>query len=163
MRQLSYSGSDPPFRGSVQTTYDQREKEAKEKGFSPRVPTLQESVDLIHSITENHPAIIFIDALDECDHTRRHELLEALDAIIHESSSQVKVFVSSRDDNDIVCHLTNSPNVYIRASDNGLDIERFVRSEVDQAVKTKRLLSGRVSEELKRRITTTLIDGAQGM
>jgi hypothetical protein len=115
------------------------------------------------NLLESNPATIIIDALDECDPARRHELLTGLDNIIQQSASLVKVFVSSRDDNDIVCQLNHSPNLFIRASDNSEDIERFVHSEVAQCIKDKRLLSGRVSEGLKSRIIATLSDGAQGM
>jgi hypothetical protein len=75
----------------------------------------------------------------------------------------VKIFVSSRDDNDIVCQLTLSPNVFIRADDNGEDIKHFVDSEVDQSIRNKRLLSGKVSDELRSQIKITLTQGAQGM
>ncbi len=115
------------------------------------------------SLLELNPGVIFIDALDECDPHLRHELLEALDYIITHSASLVKVFVSSRDDNDIVCRLDNSPNVYISASDNEEDIKRFVCREVETSVKKKRLLSGSVSEGMQKKIQYVLIDGAQGM
>ena len=87
----------------------------------------------------------------------------ALERIIQESASLVKVFVSSRDDNDIVCRLAHCPNVLINASDNSKDIEDFVSHMVTQSVEDKRLLGGQVSEELKSQIVTTLIGGAQGM
>lgn len=120
-------------------------------------------MELILNLLENDPAIIIIDALDECDPARRHEILIALDTIIHRSANLVKVFVSSRDDNDIVCRLTNSPNVYIHATDNGEDIHRFVYTEVNQSLKDQRLLSGIISDHMKSRIINTLIEGAQGM
>jgi len=75
----------------------------------------------------------------------------------------VKIFVSSRDDNDIVCQLTLSLNVSIRADDNGEDIKHFIDSEVDKSIRHKRLLSGKVSEELRSRIEITLKRGVQGM
>jgi hypothetical protein len=75
----------------------------------------------------------------------------------------VKVLVSSRDDQDIVLHLDSSPNLYIKASDNALDIQRYVETEVEQAVKTRRLLGGCVSEDLKLEIIGTLKDQAHGM
>lgn len=104
-----------------------------------------------------------IDALDECNAKRRHELLQALDNIIQKSASLVKVFVSSRDDNVIKCRLERSKNIFIEASDNGGDIERYVNAEVQKAVNDKRLLCGEVSEILREKISETLISGAQGM
>ncbi|KAF8846948.1 hypothetical protein BDZ45DRAFT_565841, partial [Acephala macrosclerotiorum] len=118
---------------------------------------------LIVALLNENPATIVIDALDECNPKRRHELLRALDNIIQKSASLVKVFVSSRDDNDIVCRLEQSQNIFIKASDNGEDIERYVSVEVQKAVNEKRLLYGEVSETLQEKIRKTLISGAQGM
>lgn len=124
---------------------------------------MAECVDVILALLKANPAIIFIDALDECDPLRRHELLEALDTIITQSENLVKVFVSSRDDNDIVYRLENSPNVYISASDNEEDIIQFVHQEVESTIRNRRLLAGLVSEDLRSKIETVLIAGAQGM
>ena len=63
---------------------------------------------------------------------RRFELFGTLDSVIQKSASLVKVFVSSRDDSDIVCRLEKSPNILIDAMDNGQDIDRFVHTEVDK-------------------------------
>ena len=163
VKQLSCSKSDPPVREPVAKTYRERKEEAEEDGRELTKLTLANSVELTLALLESNPATIVIDALDECDPARRHELLKTLDEIIQKSASLVKVFVSSRDDNDIVCRLINSPNVFICASDNSKDIDRYVRSEVAQSIEDKRLLSGNVSEQLKCRIISTLIDGAQGM
>ena len=163
LKQLSCTKSDLPIREPVAKTYKERKEEAEEDGRELTKLTLADSVGLILALLESNPATIIVDALDECDPARRHELLKALDEIIQKSANLVKVFVSSRDDNDIFCRLTNSPNVFICASDNSKDIDRYVRSEVTQSIEDKRLLSGNVSEELKCLVITTLIEGAQGM
>jgi hypothetical protein len=75
----------------------------------------------------------------------------------------VKVFVSSREDSDIVCRLAKSLNILIDAMDNGQDIDSFVHLEVDNAVSDKPLLGGAVSEALYDKIINRLIRGAQGM
>ena len=86
-----------------------------------------------------------------------------LDDIIQNSLGLIKVFISSRDDNDIVCRLAETPNVIIRAADNGKDIERFVKVEVAKSIAEKILVGGEVSTELRDRIVRTLITGANGM
>ena len=106
---------------------------------------------------------IVIDALDECDPDKRHDLLSALDTIITESASLVRVFVSSRDDGDIVCQLKDSPNMFITASDNSGDIASYVEAQVSEAIKKKRLIRGKVSDEMRQQIVDVLTDGAQGM
>jgi len=147
----------------VAKKYKEMKEEADDDGCEPAKLTVTECVELILALLKSNPATIIIDALDECNRARRHELLLAFDKIIQKSANVVKIFVSSRDDHDIVCRLENSPNVFIRARDNGEDIERFVRSEVHQSIMDKRLLSGNVSDELKSRIISILIEGAQGM
>lgn len=164
MKQLSTSKTNLPVREPVATSYKTLKKEADDDGLEePARLTVTECETLILGLLESNPATIVIDALDECDPDRRFELLLALDRIIQKSANVVKVFVSSRDDNDIVCRLEDSPNVIIRASDNGKDIRRFVGSLVLQSINNKRLLSGRVSEELRSHIVRTLEEGAQGM
>ena len=110
--------------------------------FSARRLTVDETVELILQLTNENPATLIIDALDECEPLRRHELLEALDTIVSKSANIVKVLVSSRDDSDIVCRLDNSPNLYIHAHDNDNDIRQFIHVEVDTAIRQKRLLGG---------------------
>ena len=75
----------------------------------------------------------------------------------------VKVFVSSRDDMDIVRHLAGCPNVQISAKSNQDDIATFVRIEVDKQIEKRRLLSGHVSDALRHKIKQVLCDQAQGM
>lgn len=162
LKQLSCRNSDNPIKEPVTKAYERKKKEADD-GDDLEKLTVDECTELILNLLENDPAIIIIDALDECDPARRHEILMALDTIIHRSANLVKVFVSSRDDNDIVCRLTNSPNVYIHATDNGEDIHRFVYTEVTRSLKDQRLLSGIISDHMKSRILNTLIEGAQGM
>jgi hypothetical protein len=161
LEQLSSSEADLPIRSPVIEAYKEKKREAK--GRSLEKLTLSETVKLILDLLDDNPATIVIDALDECDPARRDELLGALYMIIQESASLVKVFVSSRDDGDIVYRLAGSPNVFIQANDNKVDIEQFVRIKVAQAIKSKRLIKGGVSRQLESRIVKTLIDGAQGM
>ena len=84
-----------------------------------------------------------------------------------DSATVAKLFVSSRDDTDVVLELKKYTNVYIRATDNRDDIARFVAREVknsNRPGKVRRLLSGRgISEEVEAEIISTLMQGAQGM
>ncbi|KAM3075671.1 hypothetical protein ACMFMG_007803 [Clarireedia jacksonii] len=163
LKQLSCSTSDLPIREPLVNSYQIRKKEAEDDGCDPLRLTTAECVDVILALLKENPGIIFIDALDECDPLRRHELLEALDIIITRSENLVKVLVSSRDDNDIVCRLENSPNVHISASDNEEDIIRFVHWEVERSIRNKRLLTGLVSDDMRSKVTSVLTHGAHGM
>lgn len=130
---------------------------------------LDESKDLILELTASfEQTVICIDALDECNKDTRGKLLFALQQILRSSAlgpakSIVKVFVTSRDDDDIVLKLEGTPNVYIRSSDNTSDISYFVETEIESCIREKKLLRGSVEEGLKTRIIRALVDGAHGM
>lgn len=82
--------------------YETRKKTAEEDCSTIKRLTVEEYTRLITELTKDHPATIILDALDECEEITHHELLEALDSIISSSTNVVKIFVSSRDDIDIV-------------------------------------------------------------
>jgi hypothetical protein len=145
---------------SVVAKYDERVKE----GFSSGPLGFKECQDLIVSLLDTSPkTTIVIDALDECDPTKRCQFLEALETIATTSQKLVKIFISSRDDDDIVLRLRNMPNLYIEATDNQGDIEHFVRREINLSIQKSRLLRGSVPDELRRRVVDTLIENARGM
>ena len=102
LRQLCTSTSDQPVQNPVAREYEARKKKAEEDCSAIKRLTVEECTRLIIELTKDHPATIILDALDECEEITRHELLEALDSIISNSANVVKVFVSSRDDIDIV-------------------------------------------------------------
>lgn len=103
LRQLASSESDLSIKDPVVQEYEARKKMARGDYSSLKKLTVEDCTRLIIELTKNHPATIILDALDECEKSTRHELFEALDEIISKSAEVVKVFVSSRDDIDIVC------------------------------------------------------------
>ena len=148
------------FPTEIVEVYNQR----KETGFSAGSLGFQECYDLLLSlIVKNSQTTIIIDALDESYPEKRSKLLEALTTVITSSMSLVKVFVSSRDDDDITLVLEDVPNVYIQTTDNIDDIERFTRRGVADSIQQGRLLRGNVSGELEQRVIKTLLGGAHGM
>ena len=159
VRQLSMSGPHARLSKFVAAKYTERQC----KHFADGPLRLDECVDLIVRLTEQYTcATIIIDALDECDVTTRHSLLAALSSIMQHGSS-TKIFVSSRDDKDITLKLQDFPNLYIKASNNAEDIDRYVHFKVEQAVADRRLLDGNVSEMTVQHISDTLTFKAQGM
>lgn len=161
LEQLSSSNSSLPIREPVVQAY--KEKKVEARGRTPEKLMRDETVEVILAILQSNPAIIIIDALDECDSARRQDLLLDIQKIIRESASLVKFFVSSRDDHDIVYRLADSPNLYINVKDNSKDIERFVHSEVTKAINYGKLLCSKVSKTLEDQIIQTLISKAEGM
>ncbi|CAF9943521.1 MAG: hypothetical protein ALECFALPRED_000540 [Alectoria fallacina] len=163
LRQLASSKPDLPVKEPVAKEYEMRRKKAEDDCSSLKKLTVQDCTRLIIELIKDHPALIILDALDECEENTRHELLEAFDEIISHSAEVVKVFVSSRDDIDIKLYLENSRNISINVENNGSDIARFVQLEVDRLISKRLLLDGKVSLKFKRKMVETLINGAQGM
>lgn len=159
VRQLSISGPHARLSKFVAEKYTEREC----KHFADGPLRLDECVDLIIKLTEQYTSTtIIIDALDECDVTTRHSLLAALSNIMQHGSS-TKIFVSSRDDKDITLQLQELPNLYIKASNNAKDIDRYVHFKVEQAVADRRLLDGNVSAKTVQHVSDKLTGKAQGM
>lgn len=79
------------------------------------------------------------------------------------STSLVKIFVSSRNDDDIVLRLEKLPNLWIEAADNAGDIERFVQKEVIRCKEDGDLFRGSVTDELLEKIVSSLTTRSQGM
>ncbi|KAF4540742.1 uncharacterized protein LTHEOB_684 [Lasiodiplodia theobromae] len=158
LRQLSMPWSTKTLPRSVMDKFD------KERGsFFDLGDTLDLIIDIIKSRTIT---FIVLDALDECDANLRFELTDALETILRESQSLVKIFVSSRNDLDLVCWLRDYPNKEILSSDNQVDLAAFVDDEVNRRVdgRPRRLLRARkISDALRDDIKKTLKAQAQGM
>ncbi|CZR51502.1 uncharacterized protein PAC_01379 [Phialocephala subalpina] len=159
LRQLSC----PKPNMDVQDVVLKKYQELQEEGFEPRDLTLVESKALILELLEHNKATIIIDALDECIPERRYQLLSTIQELVENASCPVKIVVTSREYEDITSRLSKMSNFKIDAGNNKSDIERFVRLEVDRAVRESRLLGGRASVQLQEKVIQTLIDGAQGM
>ena len=158
---MSTSDSDTTkLPDSVTAIYGKREKDH----FAEGSLQVAESIELIIDLASRFSAtIIVIDALDECETNTRDELLSGLEIIIEKVASLIKIFVSSRNEPDITAYLQHLPHVYVDKRRNGLDINEYVRHEVEKASAGKKLLFGRASTKLKQEVTEKLMDGAQGM
>ena len=126
---------------------------------------MDECIELVVQLVDQYPlTVIVIDALDECDLTKRTDLLEALETILRQASSLVKIFVSSRDDQDIVCHLQHYPNLDISSDRNGEDIKSFVTTETKALIRKMKLLRhSRSKQDMENLIINKVTDGAGGM
>jgi len=152
-----------PGYGMPKPVADEYEKREK-KGFSSRHLSFQECQKLIVSLLDIYPqTIIVIDALDEIDRKSRKPFLVALNTIAQASKNLVKIFVSSRDDDDIILQLEAVPNLYVDAADNAGDIERFILREINSSIDRRILLRGEVDGQLKRQIISALVEKADGM
>lgn len=137
----------------------------KGQGFSSNGLQVEQSCDLILELIEQYPmTTIVVDALDECDLENRQCLLDVFENLLQKSKGLVKIFVSSRDDQDIVCTLREYPNLDIVSERNAVDIESFVRIETKRLVSKRRLLrDSNARDELKAPMIDKVSKGADGM
>jgi hypothetical protein len=160
-RQLSSVQPGDPLLSPTIELY--RKKEVQ--GFISGPLRMDESRKLIVQLIEHYPlTLIIIDAFDECDPDKRADLLEALETILRESSSLVKIFISSRDDQDIVFQLKQYPNLEISSDRNSDDITKFVKAETKKLIgKNKLLRYSQAREEMEELIVGKVVHGATGM
>jgi hypothetical protein len=154
----------------VKAKYETEKKSGGDHGSIRRL-TFEECANFILELGTSHPITIVIDALDECreiaprssqsSHTDRQDLLNRLQGMIAAKPGNFKVFLSSRDDDDIRDHLQSYPNITINASKNGKDIQRYIESEVDKLIAKRSYL--RNDENLRAEIITAIGDRADGM
>ena len=160
LRQLSCVQPKAPILGPVVEKY-----RSQGEGFSSNGLDLDDSRDLIIRLIEDYSmTTIVVDALDECDPLMRQNLLDAFEHILRESLGLVKIFVSSRNDQDIVCTLRDYPNMNISSDRNTADIEAYVKTETMKLVSKGQLLrTSRAKYEMATLIIKQISDGADGM
>ncbi|KAF4947098.1 hypothetical protein FGADI_10728 [Fusarium gaditjirri] len=100
---------------------------------------------------------IVLDALDECDRNSREELMRVLSNLTNRSS-RLRVFISSRPDEDIQRHFKGTPIMEIQATDNEVDIASFVEDKLFQDTRW-----ADISPELKEEIKAVFHEKSQGM
>lgn len=131
----------------------------KERGIASSQWEFPKCQELLTSLIEIYPqTTMVIDALDEIDDDQREVLLEALNKVVQSSPTRVKVFVSSRNDQDIQALKRDS----IDAIGNKTDIENFVQREVTVLIE-KRWKHLKDKNALTEEIMSALIDKADGM
>jgi hypothetical protein len=158
LKQLSCKNDDTSIPAPVAVKWKERLSQGSEHRLD-----MDECVDVILELTKERPAIIVIDALDECQRETRSELLDGLDRILQESEHLVKVFVSSRRDPDIRNHFRKTPKLEIAARENSEDIENYITSELDKKIAAGKFLNGQPSEELVADVKAKLVERAEGM
>lgn len=147
LKQLSSLNPDSGLLNSIVKMYIEVEK----AGHTSEPLNLDQCHKLIIELLSSYSQInIIIDSLDECHKETRSRLISALLAIMDSAPgvNLVKIFISSRDDDDIVLKLRGHPHIRINSQDNSKDIEKFVTSEITSRIKHNDLLRGDVSLEL---------------
>lgn len=121
---------------------------------------MKDLTELIPKVVGDRTAVILIDAMDEC--AERPVLLRAIRTIMEKAP--VKVIISGRSE---VCQDMPKDefpvHVLIGYGENGEDIRKYITAEVNRAIIERRLLRGKVSDQLKEKVILKLNSSAQGM
>ena len=158
MRQSSDRPGGPLIHSTLKERYDKRRTVGE-------VSANEATNIILNTIVGHSVTYIMVDALDECDRQRREFLIDCLKTILTKSSSVVKVFVTSRDNHqDIAWSMEGFPALYIDASRNQADIDRYVQYSVTNAVAKRKLLpTEQVTKDLQQMIENSLRESAAGM
>lgn len=163
LRQLVGRDACASLRGDIGQEYQRRKELADQKGSQIMPLEFEDVVARILSIAKDEPLTIILDALDEIEESGRGELFDALERIVQESLNIVKIFVSSRDDGDIVDRFERCPKIRVDDMLNGNDIRDFIGFKVNEAIVSKKVLRGKVSKSLRDDIASVLAQKAHGM
>lgn len=156
VKQLAISASSGPMQSHLVETYKQKES----KGFASEKLSFKESLDLIHEFVQTYSqTILILDALDELHEGQRQKLIYAFNSLI-ESTTRLKVFISSRRDEDIMNLLRMRENVGISATDNQDDINKYILEQIEQRQRNNHRF---IPESLKREIINTIASKSEGM
>jgi Cdc6-like AAA superfamily ATPase len=156
VRQLSTLVNEEHSSISLQRRLQEFYIQKQEKASAP---TISECKELILEFINIYPkTTLILDALDECDKHKRGDLIKIFDDFLAHASRPVKIFISSRPDDDIKERFKSGANIEIQAADNDDDISKFIRSEITKHPRWKKM-----SPELQKVIVETLQDRSQGM
>ncbi|KAK9849324.1 hypothetical protein MYU51_014595 [Penicillium brevicompactum] len=104
VRQLSNAvGSTEHIRKRLKTISKQTRRQASHLGLEAC------KTQLMESINEYSQTVIILDALDECDDYSRWQLTDVIRDLVSKSNQSVKVFISSRPENDINTQFSDKP------------------------------------------------------
>lgn len=140
----------------VLTKFEERVFQAKADGFDVPRLKLNECVALILAISRSDPMTLVIDAIDEVPPANRYQLVQSLDQIVRESPNVVKIFLTSRDDDQVLALLKDVTTVRVDVDNNSSDLKRFVEDRVADAKASRRLLGGDISEGMEAALMKAL-------
>ncbi|GLA38814.1 hypothetical protein AnigIFM63309_006127 [Aspergillus niger] len=110
--------------------------------------------------------MLIIDALDECDSQQRTILQQSLEEMRQSCRDLVKIFVSSRYEEDIATGFRHKRTLCVTPHDTEDDLRHFIDLHVSRFVSRWAVLHSEASDklqQLEKSLRETLETGAQGM
>ncbi|KAF8853835.1 hypothetical protein BDZ45DRAFT_64299 [Acephala macrosclerotiorum] len=141
------------------------EEEVAQDASPPSRLDVAETQELIIELVNLRPlTVVIIDALDECSREDRRIMFDFIKSTIENSSSIVKFFISSREDEDIVFRLQSFLNMEISSTKNGADVKAFVVWETERLIAAGTLLRGSQKQnELRDLVIRKVAADSDGM
>ncbi|KAL6830394.1 hypothetical protein J3E69DRAFT_353691 [Trichoderma sp. SZMC 28015] len=143
------------MKNSLIKLYHENKMKGLQLGFNACEKQLLKLVNLYPQ------TIIILDGLDECDADSRFKLITILANLVKDAQHLVKIFISSRREQDIVKLLPARSIMEIDANDNRDDIQKFIVERMEEIERRARWES--IPKELKSEIKSTLCKGSDGM
>jgi hypothetical protein len=156
VKQLSISSDEDAIQSVLVKLYEKK----KQSGFSSNELTIEESEALLVGLVQAYSrTTLILDALDECDQKYRVKIIELFNRLIN-YSKQLKIFISSRRDQDIVHQLKKRADVGVEATNNRDDISKFVADAIDRGQEQR---NTKIPEDLREEIVQTILNKSGGM
>jgi hypothetical protein len=157
VKQLSIPSTDEDgIHSCLVELYNQKSRD----GFaSERIDLVESEALLLQLIQTYSRTTLVLDALDECHDDSRVKIIELFDRLL-KSSKSLKIFISSRRDDNIKWRLEKKTNIGIEATDNHSDISKFVAEAIREDQKKRR---NQIPADLQQEIIDTLLVKSNGM
>ncbi|KAH8154666.1 uncharacterized protein LAJ45_01195 [Morchella importuna] len=127
-----------------------------------RIPDLDELFDMLLRVISKFPKVfIIIDGLDECKEKDRELLFPWLKKLHNNSSTLVKLMITSRDEVDIRKAIGGTPSIQASKSNTSSDLAIVVEELVKERLVGQR--DWLKDPCLVQEIIDALVDGAEGM
>ena len=123
--------------------------------------SLREAEEALLDCLENGHGTIVIDAIDELGRQQERDLINILERLVVESTNVVRIFITSR-----VSHCVDGGywrRCEVSKTDTAVDMKQFITVQIEQTIKSKRLLGGQIDSDLLEKISSTLLNNANGM
>ncbi len=158
VRQLSASAKDQALPHALAELY--RSKKQQQRELAKNCLHEADATQLLRQLANVFPqTTLVLNALDECDAKTRLSLVNLLEELVHKASRPVKVFISSRLDQDIKKRYESGLDVVIRAIDHRDDISLYVEAKMAERLDW----SGMLSRSLREEIVQTVTAKSEGM
>ncbi|KAG6362578.1 hypothetical protein INS49_007670 [Diaporthe citri] len=136
-----------------------RSKSARLSGLDLARLKTKECVDLIIEIVNDDPITIVLDAIDQIRDAQRFVLFDAMNRILGEAANVVKIFLTSRNDTEVVSSFPTAKTVSTNSANVRGDMQQFIHLELDNA----KLLNGCASSEVRTALADEILAGAGEM